>query len=490
VISAYAGTGKTTTLVSCVAPALAGSGPCLAVAFNKKIKDELEKRMPAYVNVKTMNGLGHSAWGSAIGKRLTLDDKKLGRLVSALVKDQGLCPDTWANIRALVSRAQQAGLIPNKFPQRSLLTDDEGSWSDLADELYIDGKPELFRAARAVLISSIMEAYQGTVSFDDQIYMSALFGGMFPRYPVVIVDEAQDLSPLNHIMIQKSAADRLIVAGDARQSIYTFRGAAHDSIERLMKLRPIWKDLPLTLTFRCPTEVVARQQTHAPGYAAAPSNLLGSVHKFPAKPEGQEPSWTWEELQSLASGQIAILCRNNGPLLFMAFKLIAQRIPPVMLGREIGKGLVKLSQKIMPQDSTPIAECRTLICDWRDTETSLALANGKEERIAGIHDRAECLFAVLGATPQPQNAKEFRAELEALFSRTAGWVTLSSIHKAKGLEFDTVVHLDPWRIPSKFALKRAALGDNRELLQEKNLQYVCETRTKDVLVLASLDDFS
>jgi hypothetical protein len=47
-----------------------------------------------------------------------------------------------------------------------------------------------------------------------------------------------------------------------------------------------------------------------------------------------------------------------------------------------------------------------------------------------------------------------------------------------------VVHLDPWRIPSKWAKSEAAR------IQEANLRYVIETRPKKALVLANIEDFS
>jgi hypothetical protein len=67
---------------------------------------------------------------------------------------------------------------------------------------------------RTVLTDSIRLAYEGQIDFDDQIYMPTLFGGTFPRFPLVMVDEAQDLSPLNHAMLEKLVTSRLIAVGD------------------------------------------------------------------------------------------------------------------------------------------------------------------------------------------------------------------------------------------------------------------------------------
>ena len=182
---------------------------------------------------------------------------------------------------------------------------------------------------------------------------------------------------------------------------------------------------------------------------------------------------------------VAVLCRNNGPLLSLAFKLIRQGIGVVVLGREIGKGLIVLSKKLCPEDGAPADQVRGKVLEWQESEISTAMANDKPERVAGITDRAECLLAVLESA-EARDAGQLRQLLTQLFARDHGQVTLSSIHKAKGLEWDVVLHLDPWRIPSKWA---KASGDERALEQELNLKYVAETRCKHTLVAADLEYF-
>ena len=49
--------------------------------------------------------------------------------------------------------------------------------------------------------SSIDLAQQGTIDFDDQIYMSTLFAGLYSRYHTVICDEGQDISHLNRLQL-------------------------------------------------------------------------------------------------------------------------------------------------------------------------------------------------------------------------------------------------------------------------------------------------
>jgi DNA helicase-2/ATP-dependent DNA helicase PcrA len=350
--------------------------------------------------------------------------------------------------------------------------------------------------AREVLVENNNLTRQGIISFDDQVYFPTILGGKWAKFPFVAVDEAQDMSPLNHRMLELSLRDdgRLMAVGDKKQAIYAFRGASTDSMDRIAALRSRWTTLPLTMTFRCPKVVVARQQGHAPGFRAAPKNHEGVFHRFERTEAVLEPDQGWDykkltELKPNSMAEIAILCRNNGPLLAMAFKLLRAGIGVYMLGRDIGKSLIRLSSEICKDDNSPADIVAGLIDDWKTKEVSLALANQKEERVSGIYDRAECLQAVLQNT-EVRDAGGLRAMLKKLFDKDSGQVILGSIHRAKGLEWDLVVHLDHWRVPSKFAKQAAQAGDRRQLEQEHNLRYVCETRAKHTLVEASLEDYN
>lgn len=488
-VRAYAGCAKTTTL-EMIANALPGVQG-LALAFNVKIKKELEKRFPANFTVKTLNGLGHSAWQNAIGRRLTLDEKKLGKIITQVLREAQYeaSQDDWAVVRQLATTAMQMGLVPHEFTQKGLVEDTQALWDELSAELL--GAPDraLASFARQAIIEDIKQGFAGTISYDDQIYLSTMFGGRFPRFPLVMVDESQDLSPLNHIQIRKCAADRLIVVGDERQAIYAFRGADAESIGKLRALRAEWIELPLATTFRCPKIVVERQQAHVPGFAAWHTNSQGEFLDLTmASPdEAAESGWSWDRFS--AEREVAILCRNNAPLLGLAFKLLRKQVPIMMLGRDIGKGLLLLSRKIIPDDGASGAECAARITAWKDHETSLLMANGKEEKVEAVEDKAESLLAILEGSGA-KSARALRSRLGELFARDVGRVTLSTGHKAKGLEWHTVIHLDPWRLPSKWAKRAQARGNEAPMQQELNLNYVIETRAKHRLVLANLENFS
>lgn len=392
----------------------------------------------------------------------------------------------------------QIGIVPASRPNKGLVPDTPEQWAMIADDNWMQDIGELeIDLARSVLKQSVDEGFEGIISFDDQIYLPCMFNGQFPRFGLTMVDEAQDLSPMNHIMIQRSSAGRLIVVGDPKQAIYSFRGADSESMSKLRKMRTNWIDLPLATTFRCPKIVVDRQQSHAPGFVAFSTNAIGEFKQFKryeksanidsTRPLSQpiEPqSWNWKKVEALSgAGSIAVLCRNNAPLLKVAFKLLKSNIPPTMLGRDIGKSLVAISKKVLPDDSMLAADCLKEINQWRTNQVALANANGQEDKVATVHDQAECLIATVEGA-EAKDAGAIRWYLTQLFERSSGHVVLSSIHRSKGLEWDTVLHLDPWRIPSKFALQNPA-----QLQQEKNLLYVGETRCKRLLIEANLEDF-
>ncbi len=479
-ISAYAGCAKTSSLEMA---ATVIREPTLALAFNKKIATELTGRLPDNFTIRTLNAMGHRVWARTIQKaNPVLDDRKLGKLVTQIAKDSklNLLPGEWEGLIGLVNHAMMLGIVPNGE------SDIEENW-ELASQLSGFDSPNI-EMAREILDENNALSRAGIISFNDQIYAPTCLGGQFPQYPRVMVDEAQDLSPLNHKMLEKlcqSGSGNLIAVGDPRQAIYQFRGADVQSMTNLRKLKSNWKDLPLTLTFRCPKKIVARQQSHAPGFRAHESNAQGSIVYFN---DETMPQWHWSDVENIMnsynSQSLAILCRNNAPLMSLAFKLIRKGIGVEVAGRDIGKGLISLSKKLSPKDESRIAELEEKLNSWQDLEESRAFARQDSFRIDAIRDRAECFRATIDST-EVTTVGQLRAMLEKLFEPKKGarQILLSSIHRSKGLEWDCVLHLDPWRLPSKMAKTPS------EIEQEMNLQYVCETRTKNVLILANLGDF-
>src|SRR5688500_13564974 len=97
----------------------------------------------------------------------------------------------------------------------------------------------------------------------------------------------------------------------------------------------------------------------------------------------------------------------------------------------------------------------------------------------GVEDRFACLCFFADTAPDLRGAI---AAAENLFAST-GSIELLSGHKSKGLEWNSVFYLDPWRIPSKYA------NSQEEKDQESNLDYVIKTRSKRDLTYIDMQDY-
>ncbi len=450
-ISAYAGAAKTSTLVM-ITEAIKGI-PILSLAFNKKIAVEMEKRLPSYCSCKTLNSIGHTTWGTAIGKRLTLDFKKTFNLVSEEIKDfdRDERPD-FGDVMKAVSRAKAAGYIPDSNGTRGLITEEE-----FFDSFEEEPDRHFRNLVNRVLLRSIRAAYAGNIDFDDQIYMPTLFGGSFPRFPLVLVDEAQDLSPLNHAMLKKLVTKRLIAVGDPYQSIYGFRGAVQSGMEKLRDTFSM-KDMKLSVSFRCPRSIIRRAWSRVPDMRWPEWAVEGSVVDL--------PTLSYADIEDGA----AIICRNNAPLFSLGFRLIANGRGIQLVGADIGPGLVKILRKLGPESMTQ-EEATIALHKWKTEALRKAKSPGT------VEDKEECLAIFIAQGPTLSAAIAYA---EHLFKQS-GPIQLLSGHKSKGLEWDYVYHLDPWRIPSRFVFSES------DMEQELNVRYVIETRAKKTLYLVNAE---
>ena len=471
IINALAGAAKTSTL--CLLAKKLPLVPTLSCCFNKSIAVEMQKRMPSHVSCKTMNALGHAAWGQKLGKRLSVETDKgysiLMEISNAVRPEQKKrMGEAFSSLLRAVRLAKSNGYVPPRCRTlgRSLIETEE-FLDQIGPDLDVEPDEEFAGWMIEALERSIAQAFEGRIDFDDQIYMSVLFGAQYPKFPIILVDEAQDLSPLNHEALRLMFGGRLIAVGDPFQAIYAFRGA-HIGSMQLLKEEFKMKELTLSVSFRCPRAVVERARFRA------------THMQYPewAKPGHVEKLYEWGP-SSIPDGAF-ILCRNNAPLFSVALRLIRAGRGVELSRGDIGKNLVGILKKFgdpkMPHESV-LGE----ISRWETAQ----LEKARESRRSAIYDKAECLrvFANAGST-----LTESIAFAEHLFAST-GSVKLMTGHKAKGLETEVVFHLDPFLIPSKFALRAAEEGDNSKLEQERNLRYVIESRSRDSLFLVDSDDF-
>jgi len=450
-VEASPGSGKSET---CLMIQEVYKEPTLYVAFAKADalgfgmeKDEFgvptkkpKKTLKSTTKSQTLNSLGYGVWAGVVPK-LSLNTNKIWDIFSAIKdgmkgKDKQDAWDQFSEIREAIGMARNMGYIPDgKFPQAKRLCDRGTLEARLESPLT----PFAWSIVDTALTTSIYASYEGVVDFDDQIYMPALFGGTFPRYPLVLVDERQDLSPVNHAMLDKLCMQsRVVGVGDKWQSIYYFRGAEVDGSERMNKKFGM-VEYPLSVSFRCPKAIVEAARWRNP--------------IFQWTKEGGK----YEVLPDMVASNIpegaAIVCRNNAPLLRAAFALLSGKRSVQVVGSDISAKIVKLLKKIGdPRDSRE--DLLLKIDAWRDEK--LQTSNNP----ATTTDIAECLKVFAGWGKDVEQAINYA---EHIFKQQ-GAITLTTGHKAKGKEWDIVYFLD------KHLLSKEE--------QDLNLKYVIQTRSK------------
>lgn len=172
----------------------------------------------------------------------------------------------------------------------------------------------------------------------------------------------------------------------------------------------------------------------------------------------------------------AILCRNTAPLIEFALALLRRGIACHVVGKDIQVGLDILLDKCAKGtngyegDGGNKNETQIRLREHAVREGEKLRRKGKKEQAATLEDKCTALSILIGQTEGP-GINAVKAKLKAIFANGDG-ITLSTIHKAKGLEWETVFLLDWHLLPSRYAETKD------ELTQERNLQYVAVTRAK------------
>lgn len=434
-ICALAGTGKTSTLEMIDA---AVGGPHLLVCFNKAIATEAQKRVKATTQVRTFNSLGHRIWAEAIGKKVSLLKTKKLDIFREMADERPkhLRSELWKNwdsVSAAVDMARALGYIPDQHQRsdKSLCAID-----DVLNALDERAGSAVERLTDEVLLRSIRMAYSGIIDYSDQTYMPALFAGAYPQFPLVMVDEYQDLSPTNAAMVEKLCRrSRLIGVGDEAQGIYAFRGACEDAIPSAITQFQM-AQLPLSVSFRCPSVIVDNVRWRVPHFR---SNVDGGCVETLSKSDIQRGT---------------VLCRNNAPLFALAVAMLVEGKRVDVSGVDLASRLVNIMAKLGPEDAP-----QNVVLDAIDRWLSAKLDN--ESKSAPDVAAAMRVFA-----KQSKTLGGALATVRHVAAQT-GDIHFLTGHKAKGLEWEHVYHLDQHLL--------------REEGQDQNLRYVIDTRSKDRL---------
>ena len=467
-VEAVAGSGKTTTLVQ--AAKLVSPHDSLFLAFNKLIVNELVTKLgPAY-QVKTLNALGHGALMKGLGKKkLILNANKYNDILFDSLKDmveKKNLQEVLKVCRELTSLAMSNLADPS----------DEGL-TEVADHYGIVTPSALslhdtFNLVRNTLQTGEAQAKAGIISFDDQIWLPVKWGFSPSKVSFILIDEAQDLSKakLELALMARGPGARILFVGDPKQSIYGFAGADARAVPNILE-RTGAKVLPLSVCYRCPVSVIEHAKKLVPHIEAAPNAKPGEVKEVKES-----------ELPVMVKNGDLILSRITAPLVTLCIRLIGQKIPARVRGRDIGKSIVATAKEAL--EGASWGEIMEKLDTYHANHTAVLMTRKNPgSAIQNLTDKVDGVRACVEGFPEAKSLEAFAACVEGLFSDELGTVNLSTVHKAKGLEADTVYIIRPEKLPLVWKNQR-----EWEAEQEMNIDYVARTRAKEALIYVTSEE--
>ena len=456
VIKAGAGSGKTTVGVEFAARLPEGLDVAF-VAFNVKIARTFAAKLPPHVHSSTLHSLGLGNVKNALGN-VKVEGRKVWYIIKDLVDQMDwdraeVVDQSISSIQKLVSLCKANLMEP---------TDENLDY--IADRWNVETNGDrevIFETARETYRRSVEDT--ATIDFDDMIHLCATGRVPCKQFDVLVIDETQDLNKANLEFVVKSVkpGGHIVAVGDENQSIYGFRGADTDAMPNIIE-RLDAKVLPLSITYRCPKSHVELANTLVPELEAAPNaedGILDSISEY-------------QFLDMVKPGDL-VLCRTNAPLVGPCFDLIRQGVKAVILGRDIGKGLMAMVKKIQKRYRVrALDETLEWLEEYRRQEIAKFIRAKKEMKAQILDDKVDTIFALSDGCG---TVAELERKVERVFADDAEGVTFSTVHKSKGGEADRVFILKPELMPHPKA------GKGWEMTQEWNIAYVAYTRAKKAL---------
>ena len=405
--------------------------------------------------------------------------------------------------------------------------------------------PEELRKAAGAYEERMRE--QGLMDFDDLLTeaLGLLYLASEPvrkfcrRFRYLLVDEFQDISPLQYrlILAWNREGDELFVIGDPDQSIYGFRGSDPECFDRLMEDFPETEVIRLQENYRStawitaaacgmisknpgekrelvpmtgkglPVRVLTASGRRSEGIAAAReiSRMVGGIDMLDA---GERARSGEEQIRSFSD--IAVLCRTNRQVEEMEEFLKTEGIPYTVTGKgsfleeENVQRALKFFRALYgngtgdsPEEGSwdpalleayrPLKKKRpaALVEKWsRDMGLAGDEAVEKLSAMAVFHKTMEEFLYLLDFGEEGDLMRRGGSLC------TADSVSLMTLHGSKGLEFPAVILYGVRKnsIPLEYFKNRKS-GSGREedpeagLQEERRLFYVGMTRAKEELVL-------
>lgn len=481
VVEAAAGSGKTTTLIKCVT-LIPNNKRILLCAFNKDIVGELKKKTSDLENVTvmTLHGLGL--------KMLTNNYPTIHPVPNSFKYDSFIKN----NLRELssldtrrLSRSMYCRYVDNikKYVDygRYYMCQTERDLDFIEDRYDI----ETIRDEKSVALE-VME--WGKTELEDIDFVDMIW---FPhvlnlqphglQFDYIMVDECQDMNKAERELILKCRrmGTRLVSVGDSNQMLYSFAGGDPDSFNALKSI-PNTKCLPLSISYRCPKNVVDFAKKLVPSIEANEANMNEGKVLYDVS------------LDDVAPGDM-VLCRNNAPLIQVYNEFLKLGKKAFIRGKDIGSNLKNLV-KSTKQEKINL-DCREDGLFVRLYDDLFVTRNKLMEKLSidaptamksPIIDSMLDMIKALEVLSEGLNTTdELIAKIDEIFPKRdkSEGIALSTVHKAKGLEANNVFVVCSSLMPSKSAKK------DWEVQQEHNLMYVAYTRAKNMLCFVDEKEF-
>ena len=526
-VLAGAGTGKTRTITHRIAHLVAeghvAAAQVLAVTFTSRAAGEMRTRL------RSMEVAGVSALTFHAAAR-----RQLQYFWPRVVGDTGwqLLDSKFAVVAQAANRAR---LQVSTDDVRDLAGEIEWAKASLiSPEGYAAAVAEISRdiPLDAEKVATVYAGYEKLKSnrdgitlldFDDLLLHTAaaiendqaVAGEFRDRYRCFVVDEYQDVTPLQQRVLQAWLGDRddLTVVGDANQTIYSFTGASPRYLLEFSRTFPEAAVVRLERDSRSTPQVVSLANRVI---AAARGRMAGSkLHLIGQRPPGPEPMFrehTDEVAEATAVAkaiktlidagtpvsEIAILYRINAQSEVYEEALTAAGVPFQVRGgegffsrQEIRQSLVAMQRAAdrsggqERSDSLP-ETVRALLEPLGLTAEAPTGVKARErwEALAALAELVDEEVAIRPDLDLASLVAELKVRADSRHPPTVQGVTLASLHAAKGLEWDAVflVGLADGTLPISHALAKGP--DSEAVEEERRLLYVGITRARAHLELS------
>lgn len=487
VVQSVAGSGKTTTLVE--AAKLLKTSKATFVAFNKHVAEELKERLGKSMTCKTIHSVGMGTLRSHVQK-VNVDDNKYYDLAKPYAKEiaEGLNARYQSDLRQWARRSNKDIPEPKESLKAAFITGQlkqlvHYCQVTLTEVAYIEAVEEMVNTFNCLddslnlndlhyALQSLLKkgeqvaANQGSISYDDMLWLPHQWNLQPAKQEWVYVDESQDLSAsqLDLVLKMRGRGGRMLFVGDPKQAIYGFAGACSDSIERIIKTTKAIV-LPLSICYRCPSRHVELAKKYAPQIEAATNAIEGAVEDIGYS----------KAIEIVREGDL-IISRCTAPLIKLCIELISKRIPARVRGRDIGRSLTALVKEVATHPEFRFEKFGEFLDEYRSNKIAkLEQKKNSQSQIESLRDRCDGITACWQAFNSP-SLERFCLEIEELFSDVRSSVILSTVHRAKGLEEERVFILRPDLLPLQWENQQ-----DWEIEQEQNICYVALTRAKSEL---------